>query len=73
VSRWGLRREDVSRSSFALRATADNLTPGTGVKVGGGGGSRTRVRKYGVEGLYMRIRFVIFMPGVWKRLSTTRP
>ena len=42
-------------------------------KVGGGGGSRTRVRKYGVEGLYMRVRFVIFMPGVWKRLSTARP
>jgi len=42
-------------------------------EVGGGGGSRTRVRKYGVEGLYMRVRFVIFMPGVWKRLSTARP
>ena len=40
---------------------------------GGGGGSRTRVRKHVVVGLYMRVRFVIFMPGVWKRLSTARP
>ena len=39
----------------------------------GGGGSRTRVRKHVVVGLYMRVRFVIFMPGVWKRLSTARP
>ena len=40
---------------------------------GGGGGSRTRVRKRVVVGLYMRVRFVIFVPGVWKRLSTARP
>jgi hypothetical protein len=24
-------------------------------------------------GLYMRVRFVIVGPGVWKRLSTVRP
>jgi hypothetical protein len=28
----------------------------TGAKVGGGGGSRTRVRKYAVAGIYMRSR-----------------
>jgi hypothetical protein len=38
----------------------------------GGGGSRTRVRRYFPEGLYMRIRFCCFMPGVWKRLRTAR-
>jgi len=39
----------------------------------GGGGSRTRVRKHVVVGLYMRVRFVIVRPVVWKRLSTARP
>ena len=29
---------------------------------GGGGGSRTRVRKYVPAGLYMRVRFWIFVP-----------
>jgi hypothetical protein len=43
------------------------------VRNGGGGGSRTRVRKHVVVGLYMRVRFVIVGPGVWKRLSTVRP
>ena len=37
---------------------------------GGGGGSRTRVRRYLPEGLYMRIRFCFLMPGVRKRLKT---
>jgi len=41
-------------------------------KVGGGGGSRTRVRRYFPEGLYMRIRFRFLMPGVRKRLKTAR-
>jgi len=36
----------------------------------GGGGSRTRVRRYFPEGLYMRIRFRCLMPGVRKRLKT---
>jgi hypothetical protein len=31
--------------------------PGTGRKIGGGGGSRTRVRRHAIEGLYMRVRF----------------
>jgi len=39
----------------------------------GGGGSRTRVRKHVVVGLYMRVRFVIVRPVVWKRLSTAGP
>ena len=34
---------------------------------GGGGGSRTRVRKHVVVGLYMRVRFCILVPGVRKR------
>ena len=54
----------------AGRATSE---PRRGESSGGGGGSRTRVRKHVVVGLYMRVRFVIFMPGVWKRLSTARP
>jgi len=36
----------------------------------GGGGSRTRVRKYVLEGIYMRIRFFFLMPHVRKRLKT---
>jgi hypothetical protein len=36
----------------------------------GGGGSRTRVRKYFPEGLYMRVRFFFLMPDVRKRLKT---
>ena len=43
------------------------------MKSGGGGGSRTRVRKHVVVGLYMRVRFEVFVPDVWKRLSTVRP
>ena len=43
------------------------------VEDGGGGGSRTRVRKHVLVGLYMRVRFVIVGPCVWKRLSTARP
>jgi hypothetical protein len=39
-------------------------------KYGGGGGSRTRVRKHVLVGLYMRIRFWVLMPGVRKRLKT---
>ena len=34
---------------------------------GGGGGSRTRVRKYVPEGIYMRVRFWCFAIGVKKR------
>ena len=41
-------------------------------KDGGGGGSRTRVRRHVLEGIYMRVRFVFLMPDVWKRLSTAR-
>jgi hypothetical protein len=37
---------------------------------GGGGGSRTRVRKYFPGGLYMRVRFFFLMPDVRKRLKT---
>ena len=37
---------------------------------GGGGGSRTRVRKHVLVGLYMRIRFWVLMSGVRKRLKT---
>ena len=36
----------------------------------GGGGSRTRVRKYLPEGIYMRIRFFFLMASVRKRLKT---
>ena len=36
----------------------------------GGGGSRTRVRKYFPEGIYMRIRFFFLMASVRKRLKT---
>ena len=39
---------------------------------GGGGGSRTRVRKYVPAGLYMRVRFCFLMPDVEKRLTTAR-
>ena len=42
------------------------------VKVGGGGGSRTRVRKYVPAGLYMRVRFWVLVPGVRKRRKTAR-
>ena len=38
----------------------------------GGGGSRTRVRKHVVVGLYMRVRFWVLMPGVRKRPKTAR-
>jgi len=34
---------------------------------GGGGGSRTRVRKHVVVGLYMRVRICFLMPGVRTR------
>ena len=34
---------------------------------GGGGGSRTRVRKYVPEGIYMRVRLYSFAIGVEKR------
>ena len=37
---------------------------------GGGGGSRTRVRKHVVVGLYMRVRFCNLVPDVRKRLKT---
>ena len=36
----------------------------------GGGGSRTRVRRYFPEGIYMRIRFFNLAAGVRKRLKT---
>src|SRR5690349_18954054 len=39
-------------------------------KIGGGGGSRTRVRRYFPEGIYMRIRFFNLAAGVRKRLKT---
>ncbi len=34
---------------------------------GGGGGSRTRVRKYGVKELYMLVRFLFLVSSVRKR------
>jgi len=37
---------------------------------GGGGGSRTRVRKYGLRELYMRVRFFFLVPSVRKRPKT---
>ena len=37
---------------------------------GGGGGSRTRVRKSVPAGIYMRVRFWVLMPGVRKRRKT---
>ena len=42
---------------------------------GGGGGSRTRVRKYVPAELYMRVRFCVLVPGVRKRPKPpeTRP
>jgi hypothetical protein len=61
------------------RSGLEGLTaaPDTGVdtrlseaKDGGGGGSRTRVRKHVVVGLYMRVRFFILVPGVRKRRKT---
>jgi hypothetical protein len=39
---------------------------------GGGGGSRTRVRKRVVTGIYMLVRFCCLMPDVWKRPRTAR-
>jgi hypothetical protein len=42
----------------------------TGQNVGGGGGSRTRVRRYFPEGIYMRIRFFNLVACVKKRLKT---
>ena len=38
----------------------------------GGGGSRTRVRKHVVVGLYMRVRFCFLVPDVKKRRKTVR-
>ena len=55
------------------RAVAADQCGGTrpsDAKDGGGGGSRTRVRKYVFEGIYMRIRFWFLMAGVRKRLKT---
>jgi len=46
--------------------------PETRRKSGGGGGSRTRVRKYFLEELYMLVRFCFLMPGVRKRRKTAR-
>src|SRR6266850_7713886 len=53
------RRREIS-TEFA-----DSLS-----NVGGGGGSRTRVRKRVVVGLYMRVRFCFLMSGVTKRRKT---
>ena len=39
-------------------------------KSGGGGGSRTRVRKHVVEELYMRVRFWFLVSSVRKRPKT---
>jgi hypothetical protein len=39
-------------------------------KIGGGGGSRTRVREYFPVGLYMRVRFWVLMSSVTKRRKT---
>src|SRR5258705_10973905 len=53
------RRREIS-TEFA-----DSLS-----NVGGGGGSRTRVRKRVVVGLYMRVRFCFLVSGVRKRPKT---
>ena len=64
--------EEIVEAAGTLRTTR-RLPNDLARLGGGGGGSRTRVRKHLVGGLYMRVRFVIVGPGVWKRLSTARP
>ena len=68
--RFSVRYESEPRGGGRSRG---QTLAGVSTKVGGGGGSRTRVRKHVVVGLYMRVRFWVFVPGVWKRLSTARP
>ena len=59
-----------SRETYGKRARKSREFANPLRKSGGGGGSRTRVRKHVVVGLYMRVRFWVLMPDVRKRPKT---
>ncbi len=42
-------------------------------KDGGGGGNRTRVRRYSTRGIYMLILFLVLIPGILKRKDSLKP
>ena len=70
----GSTLDPVSQMETQISPAADPLDPqvtcNEKFKDGGGGGSRTRVRKHVVSGLYMRVRFWVLVPDVRKRLKT---
>ena len=61
ADRVGPPAQDNTRRTLYLRLGESN---------GGGGGSRTRVRKHVTAKLYMRVRFWVLAPGVRKRRKT---